>query len=99
MKTPSAELFKLVKSLNPSEKVHFKRYMSRKGQQNHYVKLFDAVNSLNSYDDKKLKKKLKNEPFIKHLPVIKNYTYEAILDSLGASIPILKLISKADYYR
>jgi hypothetical protein len=82
MKTPSDELFKLVKSLNPSEKIHFKRFMSRKGQQNHYVKLFDAVNSLNSFDDKKLKKKLKNEPFIKHLPVIKNYTYEAILRSL-----------------
>lgn len=85
MKT-SDNLFKLIKSLNKSEKGYFKKYANFhvRHEQNNYTKIFDAIDNLDEYDEKKILKKFKNERFINQFAVAKNYLYEMILESLEA---------------
>lgn len=71
-------LHQLVHALSKTEKKYFKEYSH--GQ--NYVKLFDAVNAQEEYDEEKLKRKFKNEVFSKNFSVAKNYLYEAILRAL-----------------
>ena len=84
MKTPSKNLFNLIKTLTKSEKRYFKIEASKHGgdKKNHYVKLFDAIEAMNEYDEEALKKKFRNESFVKHLFVTKNYLYKLIMKSL-----------------
>jgi hypothetical protein len=85
MKT-SDNLFKLIKSLNKSEKGYFKKYANFhvRNEQNNYTKIFDAIDNQAEYDEKKLLKKFKSERFTKQFAVAKNYLYEMILESLEA---------------
>ena len=82
MKVPSDELFRLIKSLSPQEKVFFKLFAARKTEQNNYILLFDAIDSLPVYDEGALRLKLKNAPFLKNLKQAKSYASEAILKCL-----------------
>jgi len=85
MKT-SDTLFRLIKSLNKSEKGYFKKYANFhvRNEQNNYTKIFDAIDLQKEYDEKKILKKFKNERFINQFAVAKNYLYEMILESLEA---------------
>ncbi len=47
-----------------------------------YLKLFDAVEKLEDYDDEAIRKMFEGEDFIKRLPAVKNYLYQQILKSL-----------------
>ncbi|MBI4931372.1 MAG: hypothetical protein HY841_11455 [Bacteroidetes bacterium] len=80
-KTSTTELFDLIQSLTKAEKRHFKIYASRHviGEENKYVKLFDAIASQKAYDEKHL---LKNESYIRQLPLLKKRLHEAVLKSL-----------------
>jgi hypothetical protein len=82
----SDNLFKLIKSLNKSEKGYFKKYANFhvRNEQNNYTKIFDAIDTQKEYDEKKLLKKFKSERFINQFAVAKNYLYEMILESLEA---------------
>lgn len=82
--TPSAELFELIKSLTPNEKRYFKLFASKHtiGEANKYVKLFDAIDDQDEYDEEKIKKVFKNDAFVTHLSAKKNYLYNEILDCL-----------------
>lgn len=84
MKSPSLDLFDLIKSLNKGERRYFKIFSSWHiiGNQNNYVTLYDAIQKQDVYDEKALKESLKNSPFINHFPVIKKQLYELILKSL-----------------
>lgn len=86
MKTVSDKLFRLIKSLTSLEKGYFKKYASKNtpGEKNNYIILFDAIDSLEIYDENLLKKKLKNSNFITQLPVYKNYLFNLILKSLNS---------------
>ncbi|HET6992723.1 MAG TPA: hypothetical protein VFJ43_15420, partial [Bacteroidia bacterium] len=53
------------------------------GEQNNYIRLFDAIENQEVYDEKKIKQHFKGETFIRHLPSEKNYLYNLILRSLG----------------
>ena len=77
-------LFQLINSLSKSEKGYFKKYSSLhvKGVKNNYIRLFDAIDNLNEYDEEKIRKALAKEKFINHLPRTKNYLYNLILKSL-----------------
>ena len=78
----SDDLFRLVKSLQPTEKRYFKLFSSlHKGDKN-YIKLFDAIDKQKIYDEEKIKKIHSKSPFIKHLPWEKNNLYKLILKSL-----------------
>ena len=86
MKTPSPDLFLLVRSLSKSEKRYFKLYAQRHvlGEKNNYLKLFEAIDKQEEYDEDKLKGSFKNEKFYSYFPVAKQYLFGLILDSLHA---------------
>lgn len=74
-------LHELIRSLTPHEKGYFKK---NAGQAANYLKLFDAIDTQNEYDENSLKKIFKQEKFIKQFSVAKNYLYETILKILTA---------------
>ena len=78
------QLFQLINSLSKSEKGYFKKYscLHVKGLKNNYIKLFDAIDNSNEYDEQKIRIALVKEKFINHLPRTKNYLYNLILKSL-----------------
>jgi len=83
MKKESA-LFDLIKSLTKSEKRFIKIHASRytmKGR-NNYLKIFDAIDKLKEFDDKKFREKINPKMFNGNLRGIKNYLYHLILDCL-----------------
>jgi hypothetical protein len=84
MKSPT-DLFDLIKSLTKSEKRYFKLYASKhvKGTGN-CVKLFDAIDIQERYDEPAIRQRFRRERFVKQLPVQKNYLYDLILRSLRA---------------
>lgn len=71
-------LHQLIHSLSKTEKKYFKEFSS--GQ--NYVKLFDAINAQEEYDEAKLKKKFKGETFTNNFSAAKKYLEEAILRAL-----------------
>jgi hypothetical protein len=75
----------LIKSLTKSEKGYFKKFAAKNaaGSKQNYIVLFDAVDSMNSYDEGLLKKKLKNDPLSRQLSVYKVYLFNLILKSLS----------------
>ncbi len=85
MKTSSDDLFRLIKSLNKSEKGYFKKFAAKNavGSKQNYIYLFDAIDSLEEYDEEKLKKKLKDPSLLKQLPVYKVYLFNLVLKSLN----------------
>ncbi|MBK9331326.1 MAG: hypothetical protein IPM96_02720 [Ignavibacteria bacterium] len=85
MKTPSEDLWKLIHSMNISEKGYFIKFARRHSHvsENNYVKLFEAVSrQKDGYDENEIKKIFKKEKFIKQLTSAKNYLYNMILKSL-----------------
>lgn len=84
MKTVSDDLYRLIKSLNKSEKGYFKKFAAKSasGSRQNYILLFDAIDELESYDENLLKKKLKDPSLVKQLAVYKVYLFNLILKSL-----------------
>ena len=76
-------LFQLIKSLQKSEKRHFKLYIKRSSAKEDLkiIQLFDALDKLNDYDEKLLLKKLANieKPQLANL---KTHLYKQLLSSL-----------------
>lgn len=86
MKT-SDNLFQLIKSMGKAEKGYFKKYSSLHtiGGMNNYVKLFDVIEKQTERSqtyDEQLVHECFNEKFNRQLPVVKNYLYKAVLESL-----------------
>jgi hypothetical protein len=79
---PSAELFKLVKSLSKSEKRFFKLSSSLQSGDKNYLKIFDVIEKQTEYNEEALKEHFKNEAFVHHFPSEKNHLYKLILKSL-----------------
>ena len=78
----SFQLFQLIKSLSMSEKRYFKLSCSvQKGMKN-YLKLFDTMEAMTHYDEHLLKKKIKDNNWIKRLDLQKIYLYRILLKSL-----------------
>lgn len=79
-------MFKLIKSLNKSEKGYFKKYANFhvRNDQNNYTRIFDAIDLQQEYDEKKVVHKFRNERFVRQFAVAKNYLYEMILEALEA---------------
>lgn len=84
MKKASDDLFRLIKSLTKSEKGFFKKFAARNspGGKSNYISLFDAIESMENYDDEALKKKLQHQPFVSQIPVYKVYLFNLILKAL-----------------
>lgn len=76
-------LFSLIKSLTQGEKAFFvKSLPAKKAESTDYLTLFYAIDKFDEYNEDKLKAKLKNHAFVKHLPVVKNYLFNLILKQL-----------------
>lgn len=86
MKTPSDDLYQLIKSLDGQEKRYLKIYASRHiiGEGNKYMLLFDEIDKQKEYDEAAIKQKFRKHAFIKQLTVMKAYLYDLVLKSLDA---------------
>lgn len=82
MKTPSNNLFRLIKSFSTQEKRFFKLFMPKNQANTIYFQLFDAYDGLKQYDEKKLLTALKKTGEISNLKETKNYLQEALLNFL-----------------
>ncbi len=82
--TPVDDLFQLIKSLTRTEKRYFKIFSSQHiiRKESNCIKLFDAIEKQDSYNEEQIKQMLKREIFIKHLSSQKVYLYNLILKSL-----------------
>lgn len=76
------ELFELIKSLSKQEKVHFKMMASRRRGEKKYLLLFDAMDAQAAYDEQAIRQEFRNEPFMRQLPVAKNFLYANVLKAL-----------------
>lgn len=80
---PSDILFQLIKSLEKSEKRHFKLYIKRSSAKEDLkiVQLFDALDKMSEYDEKSLLKKLPATEK-RQLYNLKTHLYKQVLASL-----------------
>ncbi len=84
-KTPSRKLFDLVKSLSSAERRYFKIFINSKDPaSNKYVRLFDAVEALDVFDDDELQRMVYGDEPVetRKFSELKAYLYELILRSL-----------------
>lgn len=75
MKTPSTNLFLLIKSLSPSEKRYFSIFS---GGETNYFKLFNAINQFDAVDEKNFSSKLSELGFKHNLKKTKQDLSEAL---------------------
>ena len=66
-------LFELIRSLTKSEKRYFKLLASRHtiGDENNYVRLFDAIDRQEEYDEESLFKEFKGEAMLNKFSITK----------------------------
>lgn len=84
MKEGSNELFVLIKSLSRTEKRYFKLYANSFGSTDfNYIHLFDILDKLNDYDEKKVIKQFFGGKEAKHFSNIKKHLYNIVLKSLN----------------
>jgi hypothetical protein len=79
------DLFKLVKSLDRTEKGYFKKFAARYGTKqdgNGYLLLFSMLDKMESYDDEKLKKQFLKAEKKLNLSAQKAYLTEQIMKAL-----------------
>jgi len=82
MSRPSSHyLFRLIKSLTKNEKGYIKKMSSMNGEKtSHFIRLFDAIDGQETYDDEAL---MRSKAYGNNLPRLKNYLQERILAALG----------------
>ncbi|MBS1771711.1 MAG: hypothetical protein JST82_02535 [Bacteroidetes bacterium] len=86
MGTPTNNLWQLIHSLTPQEKLFFKRdYLKTynfSGNEPLYLQLFDQVNKQTTYNEQKLLKQLAPGLTLKNISYTKNYLYEQLCEAL-----------------
>lgn len=75
-------LYELIRSLSKSEKRYFKLFAGMQGRDKKYLRLFDAIDQLEEYDEELLKQQFDREKFIRQFSVAKNYLRSMIMKSL-----------------
>lgn len=81
---PYGDIFELIKALTKTEKRYFKLFGTVVGGKDDsiYLKLFDAIEKMDFYDEASLKKRFKKELHVNQFGVLKNYLQNAIINSL-----------------
>jgi hypothetical protein len=101
----SKNLFQLIKKLSPNEKGYFKKASKVHSMEGNsvYIQLFDILDKQHQYDKQKVDAAFKSKKIIAQLPVISNYLYYLLLDTLeefnsGKTIEskLKKLIANAE---
>lgn len=75
-------LFDLIKSLSASEKRYFKGSMVGGNEPRNYMRLFDAIDKMHTYDEREIRQRFRGDKFINQLHVIKIYLHDSIMKSL-----------------
>ncbi len=78
----SDQLFQLIRSLSRSEKRGFRLFATRYGGPKIYLRLFDAIDAMEEWDEPELRRRLAGERCLRQLNVAKRYLYNQILASL-----------------
>jgi tetratricopeptide (TPR) repeat protein len=77
------DLFDLIKSMTRQEKRYFKIYASKhKSGEHNCIRLFDAIDATEHYNEKELRRSLNGAKFTRQLGVQKGYLYDLLLRSL-----------------
>lgn len=76
------DLFDLIKSLTRAEKRYFKLRASPQKGEKIYLRLFDAIDRQEVYDDDAIREEFQGENVVRQFHVIKNYLYRLILRTL-----------------
>ena len=79
-------LHRLVRSMTGAEKRNFKLFTRRvapDGETNQHL-LFDAISSMDAYDEEALLRRFRHEAFTNHFPITKRRLYETVLKSLAS---------------
>lgn len=82
MKIPSNDLFSIIKSLDRHEKRNFKLFVQNTSDSAAYIKLFDVMDSMEFYDEKKVVAVLERKNWDHELKHVKRYLQESILQFL-----------------
>lgn len=80
MKTPTNNIFQLIRSMTPSEKRYFKRHYS--SERSLTTILFDFINKMDVYDEDLVKENFKGTKLAKNLKVYKVQLADLLLKSL-----------------
>ncbi len=75
-------LFRLIQGMNKNEKKYFKENVH--GNNLIYIKLFDALNDLDNYEESVFLKKNQQKDFVKNYAYNKNYLFDQLLKSISA---------------
>lgn len=75
-------LFQLIKSLTKGERRNFKLFARLQEGDKQYIRLFEAIDAQNEYDEKELLEHFKDEKFTRQFSVAKNYLHNFILRTL-----------------
>ncbi|HYG18097.1 MAG TPA: hypothetical protein VD816_04175 [Ohtaekwangia sp.] len=75
-------LFLFIKSLSKSEKRYFRIYAGMNRKEANYLRLFDAVEQQEEYDEEGIRRKLEGQKFLSQLHVTKIYLTGLILKAL-----------------
>lgn len=83
MKSPD-RLFRLLKSLSPSERRYFSRFAQRhkKGSDHQYLALFQAILAQDQYDEAALKSQFAGTSFARNFSFPKSHLYHLVLRAL-----------------
>lgn len=83
-KTPSSKLYDLIKSLSGSEKRYFKLSVRGDERDNKYLRLFEAIEKQDEFDEESLKQEIYgNEPIeSRKYSELKSYLYDLVLRAL-----------------
>lgn len=73
----SSNLHQLIKSLSAPEKGYVKKQATVHviGEQNKYIRIFEAIEKQKEYDEKAILKKFKDDPILNNFSVAKNYLF------------------------
>lgn len=82
MANQSQSLFRLIHSLTPSEKRYFTISAAAQHDSTAFLKVFKCINGHQTNDAVQLKHSLRDEPFLKHVAVIKVQLYHFLLKVL-----------------
>lgn len=78
------ELFEVIQSLSSAERRYFKVYFERNayGEATKYIRVYDALASMNEFDKTKLQEKLKGEKTVEYYSKTKAYLLDAIFTAM-----------------
>ncbi|MEM7105046.1 MAG: hypothetical protein AAF502_18060 [Bacteroidota bacterium] len=79
------DLHALIHSLSKNERKNFRQFCNFQSGEKSYLKVFEALSSIETFDKLKLEEKLDGKVNLKALPEIQNYLYNLILNSLRQS--------------